>query len=292
MEVQMISLSAFGFAGCLYRPSAGVDMAVIVLSGSDGRLEHAQYIARLLADSGLTALALAYFKYPGLGKTLRLIPLEYIENALAWLKTNTEATQYGIYGVSKGAEYALSAAAHFPELSRVVAVVPNYYVGEGIGKGKSGAGVSSWSYKRQPLPYTPLPGKIIPFIKRSVQHREPRIATFYELAKERGIPEQAMIPVENAHADILLLSSGLDSIWPSAAAGEMICERLRTARYGYRCQHKCYEHASHVLDPVSAERARQLRKLMWAERRYPDECRLAREDALSLSKDWFAASAT
>jgi hypothetical protein len=60
--------------------------AIIVLSGSDGRIEKAQSIAQLLASHGFAALAVCYFGLKGTAASLSKIPLEIIEESIAFLK--------------------------------------------------------------------------------------------------------------------------------------------------------------------------------------------------------------
>ena len=48
--------------GVLYPVAGRKDKAMIVLSGSEGGLEHAGKLAKDLQDSGIPALALGYFK--------------------------------------------------------------------------------------------------------------------------------------------------------------------------------------------------------------------------------------
>ena len=83
--------------------------AVIVLSGSDGRIEKAQNIAQLLASHGFTALAFAYFGLNDLTPYLERIPLEIVKEAINYLKASpyADSSRLGLYGRSKGAEFAL-----------------------------------------------------------------------------------------------------------------------------------------------------------------------------------------
>lgn len=286
MHIKMISINEAGFTGCLYQPEERIGIPLIVVAGSDGGLEHAQYVAKIFARKGLTALALAYFKYPGLNNTLSLIPLEYIEEAIAWLGEHTNTSSVAIYGISKGSEYALCAATRFSAVTKVVAVVPNYYVAEGKGKGMSRPGTSSWTYRGKALPYQPMPVNLFSFVRNSIKKREIRIATFYECAEKNGIVEQAIIPVENCNAKILLLSSLRDSIWPSKHAGEMIEQRLIDKQYSHVFQHISFEYGSHILDPITPEKARQLQKVMSVERQHKVECQAARNEAFDLAFEW------
>lgn len=50
--------------------------ALIIVSGSEGRIEKAQNIAQLLSSRGYICLAIAYFGLERLPKHLKRIPLE------------------------------------------------------------------------------------------------------------------------------------------------------------------------------------------------------------------------
>lgn len=288
MKIYNLSLSENGFIGCAYCPQNDYGTAVLVVTGSDGGISNAQYIAELFAQKGITALALAYFKYSGLSDTLELIPLEYMERAALWLKDSVQAEKIALYGVSKGAEYALSTAARYSYFDSVVAVVPHYCVTEGLGL-EFGTGTSSWTYREKPLPYLPLSRDMDAFNAASVAERQASIKTLYELSEKAGVPEEAVIPVEKSTARILLLSSSQDNVWPSKHSGEKLVERLRNHGYPYAYKHVNFETSSHVLNPVPSEMERLLQEVSHSERDYPKECTKARIKAFSLAVDWIKA---
>lgn len=78
MKTQRISLVNSRFIGYYNRLSSDSDVALIVLSESNGGLVLSQYAAQQFAREGIPSLAVAYFKYPNLSNTLSLIPLEYM----------------------------------------------------------------------------------------------------------------------------------------------------------------------------------------------------------------------
>lgn len=57
--------------------------AVIDLFGAAGGL--VEYRAALLASRGIMALALAYFRYDDLPKTMNELEVDYVEEAVQWL---------------------------------------------------------------------------------------------------------------------------------------------------------------------------------------------------------------
>ncbi len=83
--------------------------ALIIVSGSEGRIEKAQNIAQLLSSRGYICLAVAYFGLEGLPKHLERIPLECLVEAKDYLRQHpqVDSERIGIYGRSKGAELVL-----------------------------------------------------------------------------------------------------------------------------------------------------------------------------------------
>ena len=59
--------------------------ALIIVSGSEGRIEKAQNIAQLLSSRGYICLAIAYFGLERLPKHLKRIPLECLVEAKSYL---------------------------------------------------------------------------------------------------------------------------------------------------------------------------------------------------------------
>jgi acetyl esterase/lipase len=106
-----------GIYGNLYLPrhTAGRRPAVLVFSGSGGGLT-TSFAAALLAAHGYPSLALAYFKAPGLPRTLHNIALEYFTSALKLLRAQpgVDPRHVLVAGVSRGGEAALLLGAYFP----------------------------------------------------------------------------------------------------------------------------------------------------------------------------------
>jgi acyl-CoA thioester hydrolase/bile acid acetyltransferase-like protein len=105
-----------GFAATLYtsaavRPGAP---AIVVLTGATGGEDRAT--AEGLAMSGYPALALAYFKEPGLPQCLCSSPLEYFVRAINRLRAQPagRGRPVVLYGLSRGAEAALLVASYLP----------------------------------------------------------------------------------------------------------------------------------------------------------------------------------
>lgn len=286
---QKLSLAVNGFVGIAYDAPGASETAVIVFTGSDGGLKRSQYIAEKFAGQGIPALALAYFKHPELGGSLKLVPIEYIQRAVWWLMENRGAQKIALYGISKGAEYALSAAAKISMIESVVAVVPNYYVAEGITGRRAPAGDSSWSYQGRALPYLPLQKRWGAVLGASLKRREAFLRVIYDISESQGLQEEAIIPAEQSQARILLLSSTKDNIWNSQRGAEKVMERLKKSNYPYAYEHVSFTHSSHILGvPIPPKKQRLLKIFSSMERHYPKECNDARAKAFQLAVDWIS----
>lgn len=159
-DTRRIAIRASGLVGTLFRrENAPLAPGVVVLGGSGGGAP--EDIAGLLASYGLTTLALAYFGALPLPAALVEIPLEYVRNAILWLRAQdgVRPGRISIVGRSRGGELALLAGATFSEVGAVVAYVPSALTWWGL-QGGGWSGRSAWSYRGRglPCPGRPLSG--------------------------------------------------------------------------------------------------------------------------------------
>ncbi|MEW1914757.1 acyl-CoA thioester hydrolase/BAAT C-terminal domain-containing protein [Kitasatospora sp. NPDC085895] len=215
--------------GILMEPAAGNGTGVVVLAGSSGRVDRRR--ARLLAEQGLLALAIRWFGGPGQPAGICEVPLETFVAAVDLLKSRG-AERVGILGVSKGAEAALLTAVYEPRVDAVVAISPTSLVWCNVGPGLDGRDRpwrSSWTWQGQPLPFVPMDGDSW---QPAEQGDGPvAICGWYELSERtcaRSL-DAAVIPVEKASADILLVAGGDDAMWPSLRYAEQLAARRRAA---------------------------------------------------------------
>ena len=245
-------------------------------------MKWAKQIACAFAHQGVSALAIAYWGTRRTSKTLSLIPLEMIQTIIAWLKEK-EYCRIGIYGVSKGAELALTAASLLPEVEHVVAVSPACCVFEGIAKPRY-SGASSWTWRGEPLPYILFNGVQINLLKNLLKNHEFGFLELYEKVLATKRCEENTIKVEAIHGSILLISAKEDAQWPSACMGDRMIERLQEKAHPYPFRHNIFDPASHILCPVKT----MLRFAYRTERANPLECQNAREEAWKLTLEWTA----
>jgi dienelactone hydrolase len=220
LERQSETVASAGFFGTFVSPpGARHRTAVLVLGGSEGGLRTTLLADRFAAD-GVPALALAYFKEPGLPQTLTNVPLEYFEHALTWLakQPQVDRARVAVLGVSRGSEAALLLGVHDPrQVHGVIALVPSSVVNCGIeGAGKrSGCIGAAWT----------LGGKAIPYTQE------------FNATAPADVPA-AVIPVERIRAPLLVACGGGDTVWQSCSFTQAIMDRLRThgdreRRYSY-----------------------------------------------------------
>ncbi len=221
--------------------------AIIMLGGSEGGKSWSRFGLRqplnYLLKQGYCVLSLAYFKAPGLPRTLEEIPLEYFEMAFSWLQTQPEVIPDGValIGGSKGAEAALLLGSRYPQVRAVVALSPSSVVWQGIpsnrfdlGKGSK----SSWSHGGDGLPFVPYvraAGDIASLLIL-------RLRKLHETALENTTRVvEATIPMEKTRGAILLLSGKRDQLWPSTSMSEQVMRRLAENGFEHPFQHIAYD---------------------------------------------------
>ncbi len=106
-----------GFHGELFLPVEDKypGKALICFSGSDGKFELSCMLASVFQSHGLTTLALAYVMEEGLPKQFSFIPVDLLEAAAKRLH-DMGYKKVGLWGISKGAELALTAGTLLPAL--------------------------------------------------------------------------------------------------------------------------------------------------------------------------------
>ena len=260
LDVREVALP--GLNGAFARPkvrSVGPVPAILLLHGSEGgSTAEARASAIRFANLGYAAFALNYFAWPAAGlkslpPALVDIPVEVLATARTWLteQPGVDAGSVAVWGVSKGAEFALVAAAHYDWIDRVVACVPSDVVWSGFGRAPAAGEVySSWSVGGKGLPYIPydhyedaLQGK---FSAAFVHQRSLQAASDEERAAAR-------IPIEKTRAKLLLLAATNDVVWPSGAMTAAMVEHLRKAGRGDAVREMIFPDASHFICGTGSE---------------------------------------
>ncbi|MFN7725898.1 MAG: acyl-CoA thioester hydrolase/BAAT C-terminal domain-containing protein [Rubrivivax sp.] len=257
---------AAGFPGAkLALPPGAVAGAklpvVIALGGSEGGSATVLRSAAMLASHGFAVLGLPYYspggwsatgptppELPSLPGAFADIPVDRLEQARAWLQQQPEldAERLGVYGVSKGAEFALIAGTRLPWLKSVVAVVPTDVVWEGWGPGVAMGTRSSFSWKGQALPFVPYKGFAEEFAGfqsgAPVLLRRPHEAG---RAAHADRVTAARIPVEQIAAPVMVVGGHDDQVWASGTMAEAIAKTRAAA--GRETVALVYREAGHAL---------------------------------------------
>ncbi len=262
-DIQTVSMP--GLNGVFARPKARSSdrlPAILLLHGSEGgNSASAQELAVRFAQLGYAALALNYFAWPGSGITgvpeaLVDIPVEGLAVARSWLlkQPGVEAQTLAVWGVSKGAEFALVGAAHYGWIDRVVACVPSSVVWSGFGRPPAADEVySSWSINGKGVPYVAydhFDDALSRKVSSAFVHQRSLDAASLE---ERAA---ARIPIERSGARFLLLAATKDVVWPSAAMTKDLESSLRAAHKESAATTMIFPNASHYICGTGSEARR------------------------------------
>jgi len=254
-----------GIVGRFFRPSADdIRGAIIVLGGSGGGLGWSGDMAAQLCAEGYAALALAYFRWPGLPKKLVGIRLEYVASAIRWLQRTiaSAASPVAIIGASRGTELALLAASKFSQVRVVVAVAPSSVLWGPDSAIATIMGRPAWTFGGLALPAMRSPSAWWPprsavGVLSSWMFRTPWRNTPLVLKSLQDVDAaaRAAIPVERITGHVLLISGGDDQLWPSRQMGEAIIARLRAAGHPFEARHLSYDGAGHAVNILKADDA-------------------------------------
>ena len=243
-------VAAFPGAVFAHPPGPGRRPALIVLGGSEGGSGTARSFAPLFAARGYAVLGLPYYapaydpstRIPGLPATFTDIPVDRLETARDWLaaRADVDADRIGVWGASKGAEFALIAATRFPWIKAVVAVVPSDVVWEVAavvptdvvweGWGRPGPPTASFAWRGTPLPFAPYEGMDVQ-LARAAKGEGMELRPVHD-AGRRLHPDRlaaARIPVERFRGPLVLVGGGEDRIWPSAEMAQAVAATRRAA---------------------------------------------------------------
>jgi esterase/lipase len=232
------------FVGEFFYSDNPSNKTVVWLGGSGSGLAVNAPIAAALASHGFNVLAVAYFGEKGLPPQLSRIPLEYFEKVFAWLANNplTAGKEIQVLGMSKGAEVALLLASRYPIITRMALFAPHAYCFQGIAFKDE----SSWTYAGEDLPYIRLRNRwVYANMLRGFIKNEPfEFASVYSkgLAVAEN-KEEARIKIENAHADLLLITTKECGMWNTYDGCIQIMDTLRKHNYPQAYELVVYENA-------------------------------------------------
>lgn len=199
-----LTIKRDGLVGYLLRPPPTAvtepRAGVVLIGGAEGGAA-SWAEAGLLASRGHPTLLLAYFKAPGLPRTLKRVPLEYFETALRRLAAlpSTDDDALVPVGISRGSEAALLTASYLPNLAAGAVTVAGIDVALATpGDGRTPA----WTWQGKPVPFAD------------------------NLRDQWLDPGRAIIDVWRIDGPLLLICGKTDSVWPSCSGADDIEKRL------------------------------------------------------------------
>ena len=236
-------------------PKPGPRPPVLVVTGSGGGVS--ERAASALASEEFTALAIAHFNYPDRPKELVNIPLEYFEDAIAFLKQKTGHEKVALMGASRGGEAVLLIAATFPDqISAVVSGVPANMINSACCS-PAMTYLHAWTHQGRPLPtFGLMEGTGFEDLLGVSEKYGDGLVWFQRhmligmLTEDDSAPY--LIPVENIKSPILLISGDDDKLWPSTPASDQVVKRLASKNFAYPVEHIRVTGAGHLAS--SAER--------------------------------------
>ncbi len=248
------------FPGALFAslPGKVKRPVIIVLGGSEGGASAARDEGPQLASRGFAVLGLPYYspqnwpspnrEIPELPEAFADIPVDRLNTAYEWLKgrDDVDTSRIAIYGGSKGAEFALIAAANFPWITSVVASVPSDVVWEGWGNGTVPGQRSSFSLNGKPLPFVPYKDFMEEFMGfqngTPVHIRRPQDKG---RAANPAAAVKARIPVEKFKGPLMVIGGQDDLVWASGMMAHNIAEKR--VEFGLETVSLIYSDAGHYL---------------------------------------------
>lgn len=241
-----------GLVGTLFTPAGpGPHPTVMVLNGSGGGINEPR--AALYASHGYAALALGYFKAPGLSDYISNTRLEIFETALHWLHRELKPLHgfVALSGQSRGGELVLLLGSLFPELvSAVIGYVPGAVVhcAQNACDPATGRDGPAWTLRGQPLTHLWDNNRTATWAPWD-EGPEPRRHTLALLTglQDPEAVERARIRVEKIRGPVLVLSSSDDGSWPSSLYGRMVMERLAQFKHPHPAQQLDFEGAGHSI---------------------------------------------
>ena len=237
------NINEVGFQANYFAKNVAEKKAAIVLIGGG---QWGDYWGQQFAHKGFVGLSLPYTRLEGLPKLPEEINLEYVENAISWLKKQPEVDpeKIVVMGASRNAELALVVASTLPELvSGVVAYAPSSVSWSNtVLPYNSNDLKPSWKYQGADIPYIPMDK-----ISGSDSDKIETLEYWKSGLDKTDYVTQATIKVEKINGPILLFSGLDDMVWPSALMADMIEQRIKESDFNNSFQSIKYEKAGHLI---------------------------------------------
>ncbi|XP_045434796.1 acyl-coenzyme A thioesterase 1-like isoform X2 [Pipistrellus kuhlii] len=213
-------------------PGPGPFPGIVDIFGVGGGLP--EYRASLLAGKGFAVMALAYYGYEDLPKSVETLHLEYFEEAVNYLLNHPQVKGpgVGLLGISKGGDLCLSMASFLKGIT--AAVIINGSVANVGG---------ALHYKDETL-------KPLGFNLARVKVTKDGFADILDALNNplEGPDRKSLIPVERAESAFLFLVGLDDHNWKSEFFANE-ASKLLQAHGKEKPQVICYPQAGHYIEP-------------------------------------------
>ena len=276
-------LSKDGFKAYFRKGSKKPGKAVLLVGGAGCGEETCIKMGAEIAERGYSVMVLGFYLWDGLPQELIHIPTDFAEKACKWMNANG----YGeicMMGTSTGAGYALLCASLFPQITKVIAVVPFDHVMEAMKNMIKPLGFSVYEHHGKTLPYTSfsiIEDGLWNGLRKLRKMPEYGFKYFMRAAYETAqLNPESRIRVEDIDGDILFLHPFWDDMWPSDAAVARMMKILKESAFAHEVREIVYENASHAIGIMPKGDKKMMKMLKWScpnERKYPKDCERARE---------------
>lgn len=294
MEKLHFEVEKDGFHGVYWQNKTPTNAAIIAMLGDDAEDYMAKSCVKWLQKQGVNVLTMSPAKK---NYSHHNYPLERIETAINWLKSNGN-DKIGIVGASTTGTLALTAASYFPDITLTIAMTPSDFVWQGFEQGKKDdcdewpvEGVSLFTYRGQPLAYMPFCYKHPEYwqvVKSETKKSGNMIDSkkiFDDSEEAHPITEDEFIKIENIKGKLLMIGAEDDCLWNAAKYVKRAEKRLSEKSHDCDAEFVTYKHGSHFVFPESLFKtifpigANILLKVMFkAAKEFPKECKETRID--------------
>jgi dienelactone hydrolase len=228
---------------------AGKHPAMILLGGSDGG-DSMRQAAAMFAAKGYVAASVAYFGLPGLPASLVDVPVETVGRAIEALqgRGDVDAARIGILGISRGGEFALLAAATYPQIKAVIGISPSPIAYMGLGSDGIPTGCA-WSRGGTPLPCVPADALVGQAVGAEFMQGKPIVLEpLYEASRKANpaVTQAAFFPLERIDGPLLCLSGAADVMWNAAEQCVLATAYLSAHHHAYADRAIAYPNAGHL----------------------------------------------